>query len=502
MSDQLNAPVRQRGRAGFLASGLAAAAVALVGVGAWRSADLAATTRPAQVAAVQAPAPVMSGGVVTSYAPIVDRVAPAVVTIRTEHRASTMPTSNRQLPPELRDFFGRGFDIPQQRGLERGLGSGVIVTTDGYILTNNHVIDEADLVRVELPDRRVLDGKVVGADPASDLAVVKIGASGLHAIPIGDSDKTRVGDVVLAVGNPLGVGQTVTMGIISGKSRQTGGGDTFEDFLQTDAPINRGNSGGALVNLSGELVGINSQILSPSGGSIGVGFAIPANMARNVMNQLIKTGTVRRAKLGVTAQSVNGDIAASLGLDRVSGALVSKVDPRSPAATAGVQQGDVILSVNGHSVDDSNALRNAVSSLQPGTDVSLTLLRNGSEKTVHATLGELKATRVSQDDSENGKPTSGRFGMAVEPLTPDTAEQVGVPEGTKGVVIVDLDPNGVAAEAGLQEGDVIARVNGHDVRSATELRSALDEAASGSRPALLLVHRKDATVFVPMRARG
>ena len=422
MSDQNSAPARQRGRAGYLASGLAAAAVALVGVGAWRTADVTATAPPPQVATVQAPSPAIAAGSVTSYAPIVDRVAPAVVTIRTEHRPSTMPTSDRQVPPELREFFGRGFDVPQQRGLERGLGSGVIVTTDGYILTNNHVIDEANLVRVELPDRRVLDAKVVGADPASDLAVLKVGASGLHALPIGDSDKTRVGDVVLAVGNPLGVGQTVTMGIISGKGRQTGGGDTFEDFLQTDAPINRGNSGGALVNLSGELIGINSQILSPSGGSIGVGFAVPANMARNVMNQLIKGGSVRRAKLGVTAQNVTSDIAASLGLDHVSGALVGSVDPSSPAAQAGVEQGDVILTVNGHAVDDSNALRNAVSSLQPGTDVTLTLLRNGSQKTLHATLGELKPTRASEEESDNGKPTSGRFGMSVQPITPDLAQ--------------------------------------------------------------------------------
>ena len=217
------------------------------------------------------------------------------------------------------------------------------------------------------------------------------------------------------------------------------------------------------------------------------------------MNQLIKGGSVRRAKLGVTAQNVTSDIAASLGLDRVSGALVGSVEPSSPAARAGVEQGDVILMVNGHDVDDSNALKNAVSSLQPGTDVTVTLLRNGSQKTLHATLGELKPTRVSQEESENGKPASDRFGMSVQPITPDLANEAGVPQGTKGVVVVDLDPNGAAADAGLQEGDVIDRVNGHDVRSSSELRSALDAAATGSRPALLLVHRKDATVFVTLR---
>ena len=259
------------------------------------------------------------------------------MTIRVDKRAQPMPTGMDQ---DLGDLFGPGFRMPRQpRERERGLGSGVVVRGDGYILTNNHVVEGAESVRVELPDRRVLDGKVVGTDPASDLAVVKVQASGLAALPLGDSDRVRVGDVVLALGNPLGVGQTVTMGIVSGKGRRTGLGDSFEDFLQTDAAVNRGNSGGALVNLNGELVGINSQILSPSGGNIGVAFAIPANMARNVMDQLIADGRVHRSRLGVTAQSITGDLAESLKLPSARGALVSAVESGSPAERAGVEPG-------------------------------------------------------------------------------------------------------------------------------------------------------------------
>jgi len=272
-----------------------------------------------------------------------------------------------------------------------GLGSGVITTADGYILTNNHVIDGADQVRVELTDKRVFTAKVVGKDAASDLAVLKIDGTDLPAIAIGDSNRVHVGDVVLAVGNPLGVGQTVTMGIISAKGRATGAGDGgYEDFLQTDAPINQGNSGGALVNLNGELVGINSQILSQSGGNIGLGFAIPSNMAREVMAQLKADGTVHRGKLGVTVQSVTADLAASLKLPDTNGALVSDVQPDSAAARAGLQQGDVITAINGDKVSDSNALRNRIAGTKPGANVDLQVLRNGRTEKVKATLGALE----------------------------------------------------------------------------------------------------------------
>jgi Do/DeqQ family serine protease len=483
---------RRSRRAGWLTGSVAALGIGVAAIGGWRPADLGAA--PAQGVAVAA-APSALQPSATSYAGVVEKVAPAVVTIRIEKRPQRVPTG---LDQDLGELFGRRFGLqPRPRGRERGLGSGVVVRRDGYILTNNHVVEGADTVRVEMPDRRVLDGKVVGTDPSSDLAVVKVAATDLAVLPLGDSDRVRVGDVVLALGNPLGVGQTVTLGIVSGKGRRTGADDSYEDFLQTDAAINQGNSGGALVNLNGELVGINSQILTPTGGNIGVGFAIPANMARSVMEQLITSGRVHRARLGVTAQSVTGDLAETLNLPSVRGALVSGVEAGSPAERAGIRQGDVILAVNGRPVDDSTALRNTVASLTPGSAATVTLLRDGRETTVDATVAERPSDRASGADAEDDAPSSGKYGMRVQPFTPDLAAELEVPRTTKGVVVVGVDPSGIAANSGLQEGDVIVRVGKADVTSVEELRSALD--AHGSRPALVLVNRQGTTLFFTLR---
>jgi Do/DeqQ family serine protease len=434
----------------------------------------------------------------TSYAAIVESVAPAVVTVRVEKRASIVPT---QFPDdELFRFFGRGLPRQQRIPRQSGLGSGVLTTPDGYILTNNHVIDGADQVRVELTDKRVFDAKVIGTDPASDLAVLKVEASGLPTVPIGDSNRVRVGDVVLAIGNPLGVGQTVTMGIISAKGRATGVGDgSYEDFLQTDAPINQGNSGGALISVTGELVGINSQILTPTGGNIGLGFAIPSNMAREVMGQLKEDGRVQRGKLGVSIQSVTPDLAASLKLSSTSGALVSGVEPGGAAARAGVKQGDVITGLNGEKVADSNALRNRIAGTKPGSTIELELVRNGKTETVRATLSELEASRerASRDDQESNGSGFGPTGMAVESLTPDVARELGLSNRKEGVVVRDVNPDGAAASAGIQPGDVISQVNGEAVKTPNELRAAL--AASRERPALLLVTRENADIFLALR---
>jgi serine protease Do len=328
---------------------------------------------------------------VISYADVVSQVAPAVVTIHSQSRVR----SPQQYPftddPSFRDFFGQRGGTPEPPAEQRrtGLGSGVIVSADGYILTNHHVIDGAEQIKVDLNDDRVLDAKVVGSDPPSDLAVLKIDGSGLPLLSLGDSDQVRVGDVVLAIGNPLGIGQTVTEGIISAKSRQTGlSNGSFEDFLQTDASINQGNSGGALVSTNSELVGINSQILSPSGGSIGIGFAIPSNMARRVMEQLIQTGKVRRGQLGIVVQKLDAEMAKKLGLNEAKGVLVSQVQPGSAAERAGIKQGDVITSLNGVAVNDPNTFRNQVASTPPGTEVTLTITRDGREQQVRATLGE------------------------------------------------------------------------------------------------------------------
>jgi serine protease Do len=326
-----------------------------------------------------------------SYADAVERVAPGVVTIRAERRAR----APRQHPflndPLFRDFFGGMFGggPPTQPRPQMALGSGVIVQPDGTLLTNHHVVDGAEQIKVELTNHRVFDAKVVGSDPPSDLAVLKINAKDLGALTLGDSDRVRVGDVALAIGNPLGIGQTVTAGIISAKGRATGLSDgSFEDFLQTDAPINQGNSGGALINAQGELIGINSQILSTSGGNIGIGFAIPSNMARHVMDQLLKTGKVHRGQLGVAIQPMTPELASSFGLSEVRGVVINSVTPNGPAARAEIRRGDVVLAFNGIPVDDGNTLRNQVASTAPGTEVNLRIFRDRREQQVRVTLGE------------------------------------------------------------------------------------------------------------------
>ena len=470
--------------AGLLAGGLVGAA--LVG----RDAQ-AGSLEAVHSAVGVAPVPASSG-----YAELVARVAPSIVTVRSERlvKPAAMPFGGDggEMP-----FFGRGFGqqmpdmAPRRQG---GLGSGVIVSAEGYLLTNNHVVDGADKVRVELSDKRSFMAKVVGTDAASDLAVLKIEAAGLPALAFGNSDSLRVGDVVLAFGNPLGIGQTVTMGIVSAKGRATGTGDgSFEDFLQTDAPINQGNSGGALVNTAGQLVGINSQIVSPSGGNIGIGFAIPSRMAESVMTQLVKGGRVQRSQLGVAIQGVSPEMASSLGLKDERGALVSSVSKDSPAEKAGIEQGDVIVSVDGVSVSDGNALRNRIASAKPGATVSLGLVRDGAEKTVRVTLRELASTQTAEAAGEPAE--GGRLGLSVRPVTPEDARELGL-ESRKGLLVAEVDPSGPAAAAGIRPGDVIEEVNRKPVTDAAELRAAAK--SSGERPALVLVNRKGASLFLAM----
>jgi serine protease Do len=437
-----------------------------------------------------------------SYADVVSRVAPSVVTIRSERRVRAPQQHPFFDDPFFWEFFGRRFgrEMPQpQERVQRGLGSGVIFKPDGYILTNHHVVDGAEGIKVEMSDQRVFNARIVGSDPPSDLAVLKIDTSGLPALTMGDSDRARVGDIVLAVGNPLGIGQTVTAGIISAKGRATGLSDgSFESFLQTDAPINRGNSGGALINTAGELVGINSQILSPTGVNIGIGFAIPVNMARNVTDQLISTGRVRRGKLGVTIQPITSDLAASLGLSEVRGVIVSGVESGGPADSAGIKQGDVITAINGKPVEDSNSLRNQIASTQPGAEVTLTVRRESMEQQIRVKLGELsvEASQAGSNRSEGGG-SGGLYGMTVSSLNPETARRLGMPESTRGMVVTSVEPISSAADAGLQPGDVITEVNREPVSSVAELKSAL--AQTKERPALLLISRRGATLYLTMR---
>jgi len=341
-------------------------------------------------------APVSGGGSAgvpaASYADVVSRVAPAVVTIHSRQRVRQPQQYPFMNDPFFRRFFGERSPQPPAEQQRSGLGSGVIVDANGYIVTNHHVVDGAEEIKVDLSDNRSLDARLVGADPPSDLAVLKVEATNLPVLVLGDSDRTRVGDVVLALGNPLGVGQTVTMGIISAKGRQTGlSNGAFEDFLQTDAPINRGNSGGALVNVNGELIGINSQILSPSGGSIGLGFSIPSNMARTVVDQLVRSGRVRRGQLGVVVLRIPSEEAAQMGVTQGPGVVVYQVQSGGAADRAGLRQGDVITALNGTAISEPNTFRNQIAGTQPGSEVTLTVRRGGNEQQVRATLGEFTA---------------------------------------------------------------------------------------------------------------
>ncbi len=435
-------------------------------------------------------------GPILSYADVVSHVIPAVVTVHSSRRVR----APQQYPffdePFFRQFFGGG--MPRGGGrteVEQALGSGVIVRADGYILTNYHVIDGAEDIKVDLSTHETHSAKVVGSDPPSDLAVLKMNAGGLPVLHLGDSDQVRVGDICLAVGNPLAIGESVTEGIISAKGRSTEtGSGSYQDFLQTDAPINQGNSGGALVNTRAELIGINSQILSSNGGNIGIGFAIPSNMARRVMDQLISGGKVQRGMLGVGIQGMTPALAASMGMKEQHGVLVRSVSPEGPAAKAGVKPGDVILDLDGKPTDDENALRNEIAAMAPGTTVTLTIWRNGSQQQVRATLSELTPGSAQSTQQQGGGQANPKLGFSVVPLTPQLAGQIGVPRNTQGVAVESVDPSGPAAQAGIQAGDVIEQVNRQPVRSPQDVQKAL--AASGNRPPLLLINRQGQTAFV------
>jgi Do/DeqQ family serine protease len=479
----------QRGLRGALA---AVAAAALVASGAaWHGFAPESVTSVAHAATVSTPIARAVAGGRDSYADVVDVVSPAVVTVRAQGRSRVSPTQF-QSPGD--DFFEQFFGNRGQRGGPRqmprprqsALGSGVVVTTDGYILTNNHVVDGADTVNVDFTDGRTLTATIIGTDKASDLALLKVAGSRFQAVALGDSDAVKVGDVVLAVGNPLNIGQTVTMGIISAKGRSTGVGDgSYEDFLQTDAPINHGNSGGALVNTKGELVGINSQIVSNSDGNIGIGFAIPAKMAKHVMDELRTNGKVTRAQLGVSVQGVTSDLAQSLGLKQAGGAIISAVGEGSAAERAGLKRGDVITSFNGQAVHDTNTLRNRVADTVPGTTADVVVVRDGAEKHVSVKLDEANPGRTARNgDEPESEASKSALGVTVSP-------------DRRGLVVEDVDPDGRAADAGIRAGDVIQEVNRQPVKSIEDLRAAVGK--SGQKPTLLLINRQGADLFVTVK---
>lgn len=438
----------------------------------------------------------------SGFADLADKLLPAVVnvsttqTIKNTDRLPEMP----QFPPgsPFEEFF-KDFMERQNQGQDQhprkatSLGSGFIIDTAGYVVTNNHVIQDADEITVTLHDNTVFKATLVGRDPKIDLALLKIdpGKHQLTAVPFGNSDNTRVGDWVLAIGNPFGLGGTVTAGIVSARARDIQAGP-YDDFLQTDASINRGNSGGPMFNMAGEVVGINTMIYSPSGGSIGIGFAIPSSMAKPVIDDLKKYGKTRRGWLGVRIQSLDQDLADSMGLSTDKGALIAQVTSGSPAAKADLKAGDVILKFDGKDIGEMRSLPRIVAETPIGKKVDLEIWRNGQHQTIPLTVGELKEEPVQQAkaDAKPQSPKNGdiisAIGLSVSALTPQLREKFGIDEQTKGLVVTDVDGSSNAAEKGIKPGDVIIDAAQQPVRSPDELEKIVDKQKTSNQHSVLL----------------
>ena len=436
-------------------------------------------------------------GVTDGLAPVAKGAMRAVVNIsssRTVRGSRSAPPSPFFSDPFFRFFFEGPEMVPRR---ERSLGSGVIVTPDGTVLTNSHVVAGADEIRLTLPDRRELEARLVGADPRTDVAVLKLAGTGFPTVPLGDSDRVEVAEVVLAIGNPFGLGQTVTMGIVSAVGRANIGIADYEDFIQTDAAINPGNSGGALVNVRGELIGINTAIATESGGATGIGFAVPMNMARQVMEQLVKHGRVRRGFIGLTMQDLTPALARGLALGEGQGAVVVDVVARSPAARAGIRRGDVIVAFDDKPVGDAGHLRNVVATASPGARVRLTVRRAGREQTMDVVLEEL-----AEPEPVRAAPSAppGSLGISVVDLTPELTRRLGLPRVEPGVVVIKIEPGSLADEVGLRAGDVIHEINRQPVRSPRDFRDAVDRAKGKSLA--LLVNRRGVMAYVVIERAG
>lgn len=430
-----------------------------------------------------------------ALAEVADVVRPSVVNISTTSTITMEENPEGDLfnDPLFRRFFGDQFGHQKRKYKSAALGSGVIVTDNGYILTNNHVVKGAEEIKVILSDKREFKGKIVGTDPRTDLAVIKINAKDLPEAKLGDSAKLKTGDIVLAVGTPFGLNSTVTLGIVSAVGRSNVGIADFEDFIQTDAAINPGNSGGALVNTNGEVVGINTAIFSTSGGYMGVGFSIPSDMAKTVMDSIIKHGKVVRGWLGVSIQDLTPDIAKSLGIKQQTGALIADVVKDSPAEKAGLKRGDVVVSLNGKPVEDSTSLRNMVSAAVPGKTVELKIIREGKEQSVTATLAEFKERKaVKKVEYDNVLK-----GLTVQELTASLRDQIGVPENMNGVVITNIGTDS-PAQGILQAGDVVLEVNRHDIKNLSDYDQFVSKIGEKD-PVLLLIYREGGTIYITLR---
>ncbi len=456
---------------------------------------------------VTAPQLPMAGGDGKNFVDIAKSVKPAVVNIAATRsgKSGEGPHGSPLDDPFFRKFFGDEFffkrDAPQREPRERGQGSGVIVEPNGLIVTNNHVVNKADEIRVFLSDKREFKGKLIGTDAKTDIAIVKIEANGLPTVPWADSDQLEVGEYVLAIGSPFGLTQTVTMGIVSAVGRASMGIAEYEDFIQTDAAINPGNSGGALVNVRGELVGINTAIFSQSGGNMGIGFAVPSNLSRSIMDQLVRTGKVVRGWLGVSIQDLTPELATQFGIPDTKGVLVSDVMADSPAKKAGFERADVIVEYDGKSMDSPTHLRNAVAQTLIGKKVTVKLIRDKKPKTIEVTISE-QPKSLGQPSAETSKesaaPTGVLSDLDVRELNEELASRYGLKSTERGVVVVGVKAGSTAEETGVREGDVILEVNRKTVSS---LRS-YEQAASGlgkDQAVLLLIKRKGQTIYLTLR---
>lgn len=444
-------------------------------------------------------APVSLGSFRNGFASVLKPALPAVVNIHSSKVVKPRGESPFFNDPFFRQFFGNQFGFPQP-GPEReeSLGSGVILRSDGLILTNDHVIRGASDIKVTLSNKKEYTAKVIGSDKASDIAVLKIDATGLPVLPVGDSTNLHVGDIVFAIGEPFGLQGTATMGIVSATGRSGLGIENYEDFIQTDASINPGNSGGAMINLHGDLVGINTAIeTGGGGGNVGIGFAIPINMARTVMNQILAHGKVIRGYLGIYIGNLTPELAKQFGYPGTNGVLVNDVSPNTPGAKAGLKRGDIITAVNGEPMNSNSQLQLKISQTPPGTTVHLSVWRDGKTVEVPVMLGTLpeNAGQNNNNSGPHGEQGPGVMkGVQVETLTPDIANQLNLPSDTHGVVVDSVDPSSNAAAAGIQQGDVIQEVNHKPVNNVQQYREALS--ASGNQSVLLLINHQGITNYV------
>jgi serine protease Do len=463
------------------------------------SIDAATVEHPLQFAAVETRGRTLENGAPFSFADLVQHVGPAVVTITVEEEVRADATQLQGLPPSLRQFFdpfgnggGNGQQLQPQPRKATSMGSGFIVDKDGLVITNNHVVDGGKKITVKLPDGRQFEGKLLGSDPATDVAVLKIKSDKpLPSVEFGDDRTLRVGDWVVAVGNPFGLSNTVTAGIVSSLGRDIGSGP-YTDFIQIDAPINRGNSGGPTFDLSGHVIGMNSMIFSPSGGSVGIGFAIPASTIRDVVNQLLAHGHVTRGWLGVQIQSITPEMATSLGIAEPKGAIVATVVPNGPAQHAGLQQGDIVVALNGKAVDDSRDLTRRIAALPAGSTATFTVNREGSVKTLTATIANRQEEKVAsntpaQPQSDTRPHVMSMMGLGLAAITPDVRRAYNVDDNVNGVLITKVDPNSDAAQNGVQPGDVLVSVSRAPVRTPQDVQGRLAQAKSAGRKSVLLL---------------